>query len=474
MIQKQLAYLIFCFIFSVLFLIIRFVLKFDGLYGQDAYEYLRYTNEMYSFFSKGTILGDYFWGLGYPFFGCLFKFFVGDTSLSLQLVSMISGLLSCIFIYKIIELIYSEQPKVLLIFSFFAISPIVITHSFLVMSDMLAVAFICSAIFYFINFLIHSKSNHFIIGVFLAVLAFHTRYASLMTLVILLIVVLIKIIKEKRYSLILVSIILFLVISLPHFLIRSNGSLNFLSHQLLTGWNILNLFRQNFLTEDGVSNHKVINLIFCFYSFFHPQFFNFGLIALIIGLIYKFKFLVNNRFQNILLSSIVFYALFVGGIPFQHKRLLLTTMPHLIIVFYPFLNRILHIKRIRFYSLTFVLVVQVLFIFYYGKVYYDRNKLEQLISNDLKVYSDETVYIFEMDLALKARDIKLDYQNIWYKEYSDFKNGALVLVNAANLEKQWVGKNPFINWNKLKSKCKLKELKTYSNGWSLYQIHQNN
>jgi len=46
----------------------------------------------------------------------------------------------------------------------------------------------------------------------------------------------------------------------------------------------------------------------------------------------------------------------------------------------------------------------------------------------------------------------------------------LVLLNAAQLEKQWIGLNPLINWNKIKTNETLKVLKSYSDGWNLYEI----
>ena len=39
---------------------LRYVLNFDGLYGQDAYEYLRYSKEIHTFLLTGSNPGDYF------------------------------------------------------------------------------------------------------------------------------------------------------------------------------------------------------------------------------------------------------------------------------------------------------------------------------------------------------------------------------------------------------------------------------
>ena len=38
---------------------------FDGLYGQDSYEYLRYTERMKAFFLGGAYPGDLVWPKGY-------------------------------------------------------------------------------------------------------------------------------------------------------------------------------------------------------------------------------------------------------------------------------------------------------------------------------------------------------------------------------------------------------------------------
>ncbi|MEI7977521.1 MAG: glycosyltransferase family 39 protein [Bacteroidota bacterium] len=467
--MNKLNFIRICF-FIVFFIIIRFVLKFDGLYGQDAYEYLRYTNEMYSFFVNGTFLGDYFWGLGYPFFGCLFNFFIQNTSMALQLVSIVAALVTWIYIDKIIELIYDKKPNYLVSFLFFIMSPIVFVQSLLAMSDMLACCFTTMAVYYFFNYLIKSKNGHFVLGFVLSMLAFNTRYASIIVLFILLVIVFIKIIKDKNIKLILIAFAIGITISLPHILIRANASLNFLAHPLFTEWNIKNLFHSNFTTVDGQFNNKFINLIYCLYSFFHPQFLAFGIFVFLGVAIFKMKVFLGNKFQNIILASTLLFALFLGGIPFQHKRLLLSTFPLVILFLYPVMKNIFTAIKLNNWHIIVIVSIQLGFNLYFGKMFYQRNKLEQTIANDLRFYSSKTIYIFDMDLALKGRNVPLDYQNIWYKEYSNFNKNALVLVNGAQLEKQWIGKNPLINWNKLKINGNLKVLKSYGDGWNLYEI----
>jgi hypothetical protein len=338
------------------------------------------------------------------------------------------------------------------------------------MSDLLACCFTTMAIYYFIQFIIQSQNKHCILGVIFSVLSFQTRYASIIVLLLFFVLVFIKLLKSKNYKMILFSIFIGAIILLPHIYIRTNNSLKFLSHNLLTEWNILNLFKNSFTTLDGESQNKFINLIYCLFSFYHPQFFGFGIIFFGIVFKNKLKLFIVNKFQNLIFVTILFYALFVGGIPFQHKRLLLATLPLVIIMLYPVLKQIIENTKWKNYIITMVLLSQFCLSFYYGELYYNRNKLEKAIANDLSGFPGKTIYVFDMDLALKGRNVPLDYQNIWYKEYSSFHKDALVLVNAAQLEKQWIDKNPLINWNKLKANNNLKVLKSYGDGWNLYKI----
>jgi hypothetical protein len=160
----------------------------------------------------------------------------------------------------------------------------------------------------------------------------------------------------------------------------------------------------------------------------------------------------------------------LAGIPFQNKRFLALSFPLVIIVCYPVLKQILSATKWSKSLVMGVLVLQFGFIVYFGKPIYQRSKLEKTITNDLIAFSGKTIYIFDIDLALKGRNVPLDYQNIWYKEYKNFKKGALVLLNAAQLEKQWIGLNPLINWNKIKKISNLKVIKQYDDGWNLYEI----
>ena len=58
------------------FVIVRFGLGFNGLYGQDAHEYLRFGKALYQFFLTGTNPGDYIWPVNFPLYGAIFSLFM--------------------------------------------------------------------------------------------------------------------------------------------------------------------------------------------------------------------------------------------------------------------------------------------------------------------------------------------------------------------------------------------------------------
>ena len=76
-------------LFGILLLVITQVFDFNGLYGQDSYEYCRYSNCWKLFFTTGQKPSDFIWPIYYPFIGSLFAL-VFKTHFALQLISIFS------------------------------------------------------------------------------------------------------------------------------------------------------------------------------------------------------------------------------------------------------------------------------------------------------------------------------------------------------------------------------------------------
>jgi len=167
----------------VSFLLLYFGIGFDGLYGQDGYEYLRYSEALGDYFVSGKNPGDYFWPLYYPIFGALGSVLTQNTAVSLLLISVISYSLSSYYLLKSIYLIFPEKQKegffsLAYLFTFFMLSPYVFKHGMLVMSDMLTTLFIVLTLYHFLKYTTTRILKFFYCIAIFSVAAVMTRYAS--------------------------------------------------------------------------------------------------------------------------------------------------------------------------------------------------------------------------------------------------------------------------------------------------------
>src|ERR1041385_6204126 len=89
----------------VLLIVFRYIIGFNGLYGQDSYEYLAYSRLAHDFFLKGMIPHSFHWPIMYPVPGAILSF-VFSSALAMQIISIAAFSGALYFIYKIISLLY--------------------------------------------------------------------------------------------------------------------------------------------------------------------------------------------------------------------------------------------------------------------------------------------------------------------------------------------------------------------------------
>ena len=107
---------------------------------------------------------------------------------------------------------------------------------------------------------------------------------------------------------------------------------------------------------------------------------------------------------------------------------------------------------------------------YTFKNVYKRTLLEKEICQVLVPYEGRTLYGFDYDVAVEGRGLNFTYKNMYDAFYDDFKTNDLVLFNPIKVAKQWEGKNPMKNWHRIEQSYQLRVLKSFDDGWNLYQI----
>lgn len=454
----------------IILIIVRLIFNFDGLYGQDSYEYLRYTNALNNFYLTGNNPGDYFWPLYYPILASLLSFFI-KSDLALQFISIASLIITSLYIFKTIVLLNEHKKHIpFYVFAFFSLSPIVFKLGVSNMSDMLSTLFIIS---FFYNGLVYNKknkvSNLYYVLIF-GISAIMTRYAAFVVISpfgLYLIYLFIK--RKENLKHVFAFIFIACLLLLPHFIIRQHNTTEFLNHNWLKDWSVTNFYKNSFTTVDGTSYNLLPNILYAFSSLFHPSYFLFGF------LFFPF-FIKANRITieiKILILSFITYGLFLAGIPFQNNRFLLLSFPLILIILFSGFNFAFEKFSNLFTKkaiLVIVVIIQVTLCYFSLKPILERNHLEQEITTKLENYQNKTLYSFDVDIALQGRGLDFDYKNLWIEEYKTFQNGALILFHPTKFEKQWKGKNPIVNWNSLQNNYNLKVIRNLPEGWILYEI----
>ena len=456
---------------TVIFFAVMFIWKFNGLYGQDSHEYLRYSRSLSLFFSNGGATNNFFWPVYYPLSGAILSFLTINNILSLQLISLVSFLFAIFYIKRILRLIFVEsQENISLYISIaFAVSPIMLVYSQVVMSDMLCLFFITAGFYHSVKFEKELQNKDYLIAVMFMAASVSTRYVSIVVIIVSAVLIIKAFIKNFQIKTLIFSLMLAAIILIPEFILKFDYRSDFLNNVWLINWNPFNFLSARFNTPEGYFNYRFANIVYAFENLFHPAFIFIGIV--LIPFIRKRDFEINVVKQSLLI--IILYVIFIAGIPFQNLRFLLLTFPFAIILMYkPFvrLNSYLKYPSIKKLLVLFVVVSQLFFYGYMFNNIYKQNKLEREISDYLKDFPGRMIYTFSIDPALKSYNVKNRIINLWGEKITVYKDSSFVLFNKEKFGQQWEGKNPMINWNYFEKNYSSKKLKQFDDGWDLYEI----
>src|SRR5882757_7658565 len=84
----------------LILILVAIIFQFNGLYGQDAHEYLRLSRALNDYFKNGIALAHSYFPIFYPLTGLLFSKFMLNDIVAMQLVSMLSLVTSFLYLKK--------------------------------------------------------------------------------------------------------------------------------------------------------------------------------------------------------------------------------------------------------------------------------------------------------------------------------------------------------------------------------------
>lgn len=461
-------YLLVAAYFVMLLVFVRAV-GFNGLYGQDAHEYYRYSKALLNWLNTGQHPGDYFWPVWYPLAGALVAYVTHLPVLfSLQLVSIVS---LCVIVWVALRWVQAyNQMVTIAVFIGLGLSPLLLRSGLVVMADTMSIAATMLALLCFKNYDAKPRQQYVLGFAVFGALAVMTRYASAVVLLPAAVYMAYGILVNRQWLSIAGALLLTTLICVPHVVLRHNAPLAFVKHEWVTSWSVLNFFGRIFATPDGIQHYKLPNLLFVFGGLLHPSF---GLLLLpVVYLAVRRRALTTVNI--ILLITIVLYGLFLAGIPFQNKRFMLAILPVVVLVSFPAVGT----PTIKFSTvekwlvISVVVILQLIYAAMSFQEVYERNRLEQQLATLVKQQPQKVLYTFDVDIAIASYDTTKQMRNLWAQRYYTFDTNALVLFNTDKFAVQWQGRNPMLNWQYLSSNYQLTPVTIRPDGWCLYKIEK--
>lgn len=456
-------------IFSILFvlaLIIRisfsYTLKFDGLYGQDAYAYFDWSREFISYISNFQIPPKFFyWPVGYFIFSAIMNLLCfGSLSTSILLLSMISGSLLAGLMYLLtFELLknyydtlkskkYSILAGLIVCFAGSAVR-----SSIVVMSDALGLVLLTMGMLMFLKYFNNSKRYQLMLSFVFFSFGIMVRYANSIIIIAVLVcmIYMFKISANRKNFFVdfVLSSLAALIVFIPELYYISDYGISYFNYEGTVGtwasaWNPLNFFKRDFITFDGANNYKLQNGLFFLSPVFHPMYlFLFG-ITFLWGIVQA----IRRKFTPIILfcfTWIIVYYIYFAGCPYQSIRYTLSYFPPLIVisVFGFSMIKLNYRPQIRYALIAIVLLA--------GWTYNDIGKLNEQKHKELEVVSwvnsnitgDPALYSFGITGALKHYTGKhvrefFNYNKVTLKNEIDSAGGEVYFILPVGvINTQW-------------------------------------
>ena len=471
-----------CLILIVLASVARLVIVlyhgFDGLYGQDAFAYYNFAQDILYFIETLNPPPPFFWSIGYPSQLALgFSLFGISPQVALNISLLMGALLPALVYILAIQLnlrpTYAFMAGLLMAFSGQALQ-----SSLVIMSDIPALFWGVLSAVVFVRYLNVNQPRWMILcGLFVS-FACLTRWIYLILPLLFLIVIVFRAlfplpetsekglggeVARRKHPIKILFDIAFATIFgfmpvFPQFLYNQVNPTPLLNHSWVQGWSPLNAFSQNFVNIDGTFHYQHINALFYAYplhdlSYLSPLLTLFVWVGIIV--------LIRLRGWHkiiLLLGWLILPYLFLAGIPYQNIRFSLIMFPPVIIIVGFGLQTLLSIQhraRWIFALLGLVGFAHTAFSgFDYANSFIELHQSEKAVVEWLedKIPEGTTLYTFGSTLTLENYTdyniIEIFYETPktlnqrWFRGRADY-----LLLNIWQIENQWQGRDPQANYH---------------------------
>lgn len=453
----------------------RFGFDFNGLYGQDAYAYLLHAREWKVFFLGGNTPGSFFWPPNYSIVSGFLGIILQSEIYALQLVSVGSLIGTAWIVDKWISRAYHIENHTRIAFVTLAIllSPYLFRLGQQSMSDMLAMFFLTASFYHLWNYLKTDSIKSLILWSLFSAFAITTRYPAVIILLPALVYVGFRLMSKRQFGKFVVGLLPGLIPLSFAILwkLKTGGINNDIQNVILEGLRFSNFLKTEFHNADGSSSYMLPNLLFNLSVAIHPGTFFLGLALLP----FSFTGLKRDRFRLILLTSILVYALFLSGIPFQNSRVMTFSFPLVVMFLYPAFLRLTSLFESKKAPLKVVfslcVFVQIALCARAMQPSVSYNYFErELVSWVETTCAAKVIYTSSYSQLFDVYNTGNPLMEIFNTRYSSFEDNSVFIFNEALIEGKIKQTVPHQNWEQANKLMSVEKEKCWSNGWCIYAL----
>lgn len=451
------------------------LMGYNGLNGQDAYDYLRIAREWTAWAHGGALPRMQEHPHGYPIAGAMLGVITGSEGLALRLLSAASLVATALVLRGLLLRASPQQREQVNLFALlaFVLAPFPLRQSLTVMSDMPALALLGIAYAGAVRWAGDKRAAWLFAAAVAALLSVSMRLAAAIPAFLLVLALFIGPAggRRKRLGIALALVVvatLVLLLAIPW-----DGVHSLAAHSPVGDWSPWNLFRRELRSDDGVLHYRLPNIVYAVGTVVHPGFLPLGLLLL------PFARRADLRppYARIALVMVAGYLLFIAGMPFQNDRVLLPVQPFLAVLLFPAFVRALgllrsHLARPRWglpALLAATVAVQAALFVRATLPFIRQARTEHELAAFVNARHPQHVYTHGMGAAFGSLCPGVQVTELWYGVLPRFEPGALLVVQPANLREQWNGRPPGINWEHAQAQG-LETLLARPDGWTVARM----
>lgn len=443
---------------------------YAGLNGQDAHDYLHITQSYSDWFGGGNRPMMVEHPHGFSFAGSVLAKIVGDELLALRLLCAGALITIVVVMRRALIRVFGKDGSVdAFVLIGLALSPFLLRYSLIVLSDLPAIALMVIAFVCTCRWIEDGRVGRLLAAMLFSALACSVRFAVVPIVGVLALAWIYGPQHGRRVRLIIGILGMVIGIVLMLIMLPPDRIAGMVALRPLEDLSVLNLFRRELISDDGVLHYRFPNLVYVFSIVVHPGFIPIGVLLL------PFVRRADLGYTHAKLALVIAigYLLFVGCMPFQNDRVLLLAQPFVVLLLFPAFMRAWDFLGLKGINAKWVMVVIILVqsaLFVRATLpFAQQADVERDLADRVIALGARHVYTHGMGAAFRTYCPAVEVTELWYGELSAFGSGAVIVVDEQNLFGQWQGRPPYINYEKAKEQG-IDPVEIRRNGWVISRV----